>query len=177
MIKNHHDFKPIEGKYVNLREVEVEDAAFILKLRTTGKAAQFLHKTENNLEKQIAYIKNYLTLENEWYFIVERKDGTPLGTDSIYNVHGDEFIGGRWVMSDTSLPEEVLEGSLLCWNYAFNILNLQKDNYDVRKANKKVLRYHQMWEAIKTGEDDLDCFFTMTKEIFNNNKQRFIDML
>lgn len=35
MAKNTHDFKPIEGKYVNLREVTIDDAAFILQLRTT----------------------------------------------------------------------------------------------------------------------------------------------
>lgn len=44
MAKNTHDFKPIEGKYVNLREVTIDDAAFILQLRTTGKAVKFLHK-------------------------------------------------------------------------------------------------------------------------------------
>lgn len=27
MAKNTHDFKPIEGKYVNLREVTIDDAA------------------------------------------------------------------------------------------------------------------------------------------------------
>lgn len=121
MAKNTHDFKPIEGKYVNLREVTIDDAAFILQLRTTGKAVKFLHKTENNLQKQIDYIKRYLTLDNEYYFIIEHKDGTPLGTVSIYNIHEDEFTSGRWCMVEHSLPEEVLESSILGWNYAFNV--------------------------------------------------------
>lgn len=177
MIINTHNFSPIEGKYVNLREVMVDDAAFILNVRTSSKASQFLNKTENDIEKQIAYIKKYLTLDNEWYFLIERKDGTPLGTNSIYNVHGNEFTGGRWCMVDDSRPEEVLESAILGWNYAFNVLNLQKDSYDVRKANTKVLRYHRMWGARYIREDDLDCYFEMTKEIFNNNKQRFLDML
>lgn len=177
MAKNTHDFKPIEGKYVNLREVTIDDAAFILQLRTTGKAVKFLHKTENNLQKQIDYIKRYLTLDNEYYFIIERKDGTPLGTVSIYNIHEDEFTSGRWCMVEHSLPEEVLESSILEWNYAFNVLNLRKDYYDVRKNNKKVLRYHEIWGTryIKEGKEDI--FFEMTRDMFNQNKQRFLDLL
>ncbi len=66
MAKNTHDFKPIEGKYVNLREVTIDDAAFILQLRTTGKAVKFLHKTENNLQKQQKIIyKSKLIISND----------------------------------------------------------------------------------------------------------------
>ena len=47
------------GKYVNLREVTVDDADFILSLRCDENKSKFLHKTEYNLENQIAYIKKY----------------------------------------------------------------------------------------------------------------------
>lgn len=80
-------------------------------------------------------------------------------------------------MVEHSLPEEVLESSILGWNYAFNVLNLRKDYYDVRKNNKKVLRYHEIWGAryIKEGKEDI--FFEMTRDMFNQNKQRFLDLL
>lgn len=100
-----------------------------------------------------------------------------MGTNSIYNIHEDQFTGGRWCMVEHSLPEEVLESSILAWNYAFNVLGLHKDCYDVRKNNKKVLRYHTTWGAryIKEGEEDI--FFEMTRDTFNQNKQRFLDLL
>ena len=66
---NDHTFQPLEGKYVNLREVRMDDATFILSLRCDPKKSRFLHKTENNLAKQIAYLEHYFTLDNEWYFI------------------------------------------------------------------------------------------------------------
>ena len=58
MAKNTHDFKPIEGKYVNLREVTIDDAAFILQLRTTGKAVNFF------IKQKIIY-KSKLIISND----------------------------------------------------------------------------------------------------------------
>ena len=43
----------LQGKYVNLREVTLDDAAFILELRTDAKKSRFLHKTDHDLQKQI----------------------------------------------------------------------------------------------------------------------------
>ncbi|MBQ8346316.1 MAG: GNAT family N-acetyltransferase [Alphaproteobacteria bacterium] len=177
MIKNTHDFKPIEGKYVNLREAEIEDAAFILSLRCDEKKARFLHKTENNLEKQIEYLKRYKTLDNEWYFIIENKQHTPLGTSRMYDVRGTQYTGGSWLMKDGSLPEETLEGAILARRMAFEELGFEKDCFDVRKANKKVVRFHKLWGSKIVSENEIDYFFEMTRDIFMQNKQRFLDLL
>lgn len=177
MIKNTHDFKPIEGKYVNLREAEIEDAAFILSLRCNEKKSRFLNKTENDLEKQTAYLKRYKTLDNEWYFIIENKNHDPLGTSRMYDVRGTQYTGGSWLMKDESLPEETLEGSILARQMAFEKLGFEKDCFDVRKANKKVVRFHKLWGSKIVSENEIDYFFEMTRDIFMQNKQRFLDLL
>lgn len=177
MIKNTHDFKPIEGKYVNLREAEIEDAAFILSLRCNEKKSRFLNKTENDLEKQTAYLKRYKTLDNEWYFIIENKKHDPLGTCRMYNVCGTQYTGGSWLMKDGSLPEETLEGAILARQMAFEELGFEKDCFDVRKANKKVVRFHKLWGSKIVSENEIDYFFEMTRDIFMQNKQRFLDLL
>lgn len=158
MIKNTHDFKPIEGKYVNLREAEIEDAAFILSLRCNEKKSRFLNKTENDLEKQTAYLKRYKTLDNEWYFIIENKNHDPLGTSRMYDVRGTQYTGGSWLMKDGSLPEETLEGSILARQMAFEKLGFEKDCFDVRKANKKVVRFHKLWGSKIVSENEIDYF-------------------
>lgn len=137
MIKNTHDFKPIEGKYVNLREAEIEDAAFILSLRCNEKKSRFLNKTENDLEKQTAYLKRYKTLDNEWYFIIENKKHDPLGTCRMYNVCGTQYTGGSWLMKDGSLPEETLEGAILARRMAFEELGFEKTVLTFAKRIKK----------------------------------------
>ena len=55
----------LQGKYVNLREITLDDAQFVLDLRCDSNKSKFLHKTENNLDKQIDYIKSYFKKEYE----------------------------------------------------------------------------------------------------------------
>lgn len=171
MIKNTHDFKPLEGKYVNLREAEVEDAAFILALRTDPKKSRFIHQTDPDLNKQIEYMKRYKTLDDEWYFIIENKKGEPLGTSRIYDVKGKQYTGGSWLMKTGSLPEESLEGNLLAREMAFEKIGFEKDCFDVRKGNKKVVRFHQLTGAKIVAENDIDYFFEITRDEYNQHKQ------
>lgn len=80
---NTHNFEKIQGKYINLREAQIEDSAFILSLRTDPNKSQFLNKTENSLEKQEAYMRRYKTLDNEWYYIIERAVKNPVRQDEL----------------------------------------------------------------------------------------------
>ena len=145
MIKNTHDFKPIEGKYVNLREVEVDDAAFILKLRTTGKGSKFLHKTSSDIQKQIDYIKKYKTLDNEWYFIVTDKDGEAIGCLSAYDIRGNSVCTGRWVMVNATDSRKGIESDLLLKDFVFNTLKATELRTDTKFSNKNMINYFRMW--------------------------------
>lgn len=167
----------LQGKYVNLREVAVDDAEFILKLRCDEKKSRFLHKTEYNVEKQVEYIKNYLKKDNEWYFIIENKEHKPLGTVRIYDVEGDKYTGGSWLMSDEATAQQVLEGDMLMKKYSFDVLGFNKNCFDVRKENKKVVRFHKICGAKIVDENDIDYFFELTKENFETNKDKLYGML
>ena len=167
----------LKGKFINLREVTEDDAAFILNLRCDEKKSRYLNKTDNDLQKQIDYLKKYLTKENEWYFIVENKEHEPIGTVRIYDVKGKQYTGGSWLMIKEASPSEVLESNLLVRNYALNILGFEKDYYDVRKGNKKVLRFHKICGAKLVGESEIDYFFEFTKDDFKKNKDRLYAML
>ena len=63
----------IEKYGLKARLVEEQDAAFILSLRTDPKLSRFLHPTENDEEKQRAYIRGYKEREKQgkdYYFIL-----------------------------------------------------------------------------------------------------------
>lgn len=167
----------LNGKFINLREVELDDATFILSLRTDEKKSRYLNKTENDLQKQIDYLKRYKTLDNEWYFIIENKKHEPLGTVRLYNYNPPCYTGGSWLMKEGVQPEETLEGDLLFKKFAFEIMQLEKSCFDVRKKNKKVVRYHQMWGATITGENDVDYFMELTKENYLNKKKTIYSLL
>lgn len=162
------------GKYVNLREVKVEDADFILRLRCDEKKSQFLHKTEYDLPKQEAYIKHYFEIPDEWYFIAEDKNGEPIGTYRIYDVQDDSFCIGSWLMVDGVTAEQSFETDYLVRMYGFNNLGFNKIHFDVRKGNKKVWRYHMSLGAIKTGETELDFLWELKKEDYINKADAMI---
>lgn len=56
----------LQGWFINLREITIGDAKFVLDLRCDEKKSKYLNKTEYNLEKQIDYINNYLKKDDEW---------------------------------------------------------------------------------------------------------------
>ncbi|TWO16487.1 N-acetyltransferase [Campylobacter lanienae] len=181
----------LQGRYVNLREVRVEDAEFIFDLRRSEKA-RYLDAISNNVEDQINYIKNYLIKDNEWYFIVENKKFQPLGTLRISHVGKEKitlgsldiknndknyFVIGAWLMIDNATSEESIEGEYLLKRYAFEVLNLEKNYFDVRKGNKRVLNFHKMYGASVINEDDENYYFELTKENFLINSQKFLKMI
>ncbi|MBR2149276.1 MAG: N-acetyltransferase [Campylobacter sp.] len=181
----------LQGRYVNLREVTVDDAEFIFILRRSEKA-KYLDSISDNIEDQRNYIKNYLTKENEWYFIVENKNFQPLGTLRISHVGKEKitlgsldiknndknyFVIGAWLMIDNATSEESIEGEYLLKRYAFEVLNLEKNYFDVRKGNKRVLNFHKMYGASVINEDDENYYFELTKENFLINSQKFLKMI
>ena len=84
----------IEGKNVNIRDIEIKDAEFVLSLRCNEKKAKYLHRTSEDIDKQIEYIKHYKTLNNEYYFIIENKLSEPIGTYRIYDLKENSFCIG-----------------------------------------------------------------------------------
>jgi len=152
------------GKHVALREVTTDDAEFILSLRCDEKKSKYLHKTEYNVEKQISYIKRYFNIPDEWYFIILNKKGERIGTYRIYDVKGDSFCIGSWLMVDGVSPAESFESDYIIRMYGFDVLGFNKIHFDVRKENKKVIRYHKMMGARIVGETELDWLWEITKE-------------
>ncbi len=165
------------GKYVNLREVTLKDAKFILDLRCDPKKSKHLNKTEYNLQKQEDYISRYFTLDDEYYFIIEDKQGNPKGTIRIYDIKDKQYTGGSWLMVDEATSLEAIEGDFLLNDFAFNVLGMELDAYDVRKANKKMVRFHLNRGAKIVSENEIDYFFELTKEEFNKNKQRLLQII
>ena len=152
------------GQFVNLKEADIEDAEFILQLRCDEKKSKYLHKTENDIEKQINYLKRYKEKKDEWYFIVLNKAGKKLGTNRIYDLKQDSFTTGSWIMMDGCLSEEIFESDYLVRMYGFEILGFDKTHLDVMKENKKVIAYHKMLGAKVYDEDEESVYLEIFKK-------------
>ena len=80
-------------------------------------------------------------------------------------------------MMDGSFPEETIEGFLLTRKMGFEVLGFTKDFFNVSKGNNRVIRFHQLTGAKIVAENDIDYFFEITRETYNQHKELFEDVL
>ena len=165
----------VEAKNTILRLVEESDAQFILDLRTKEKA-KYLSKTDNNLDNQINWIKNYKIREKdgkEYYFVIENKESERIGLVRAYKIEDDSATSGSWIMLDGVKTEATLEGVLLLYEFILEYLGKEKIFFDVRKDNIKVWRFHKSYGAVQIDEDELDYFFEFSKYSFKIIKKEY----
>jgi RimJ/RimL family protein N-acetyltransferase len=159
----------IRNHQVSLRTVQLEDAAFIVKLRTDTKNARFISETSNEVDDQTEWLKRYKKRENdkeEFYFIGNTMNGVPFGTTRLYNLNGKTFTNGSWVVLHDTNPKFSIMIDLLVRSYAFNDLGFETCFFDVRKQNKKVIKYHSRLGAKFEYSTELDNYYTIKKNDF-----------
>lgn len=157
----------LKSKTIQIRFVEEFDADFILKLRLDKKYNQFLSNVNSDIQAQKDWIKNYKNDEankKQFYFIIERNDGTPCGTVRIYDLKDNSFCWGSWILNEDKTRYAALESAFLVYEFGFNQLGFSNSHFDVRKGNEKVISFHKKMGALKTGEDDLNEYFKITKD-------------
>lgn len=164
---------------LHVRLVNEKDANFIVKLRTDPKLGRFIHLTDNDVEKQREWIRQYKVRENEgkdYYFTYYFND-EPIGVNRIYDIESTYATGGSWICK-SGLPMELpILTLIILREIIFEILNLSYDRFDVRKKNFQVLRIHKLFGANKTFETELDCYFELSKESFEQKKSYVLDLL
>lgn len=168
-----------------LRPVELKDAEFIVRLRNQSHVVGRVHDTSQDVERQRQWINEYLTRDNEYYWIIESLSGEPLGTFSFYHYDKEknQIESGRWVRihdsSSGSLSEEVL-----LKDFAFKVLNVSKVVADVVTTNKKVVKLHRfLGEREMYQESGVDgvggttvdvIWFEVTKEMWETNRKKML---
>ncbi|MGO0706533.1 GNAT family N-acetyltransferase [Pseudomonas paracarnis] len=170
----------LQSKTVKLRLIEEQDAEFVLKLRLDDRYNQFLSSVNPSVEAQKEWIKQYKNDEVEgiqYYFIIERLDGTPCGTVRIYDLKEDSFCWGSWILNEDKTRYAALESAFLVYQFAFEHLDFTKSHFDVRKGNDRVISFHEKMGAVKTGETELNLLFKITKEAVAKTKTRLMSKL
>lgn len=175
------DFE-IEKYSMKARFVEERDAEFILKLRTDPILSRYLHATDNDVEKQISWIKEYKIRERrgEDYYFIFSKDENPIGLNRVYNIHGKTFTTGSWLFSPGAPFECSIAASIMIRELCFEQMGFElEDGYDgVHVDNKQVFKFNKMIGLKETRrymtEDGEFISMRMTKEDFKKNKPRLL---
>jgi RimJ/RimL family protein N-acetyltransferase len=116
----------LQGQFVNLRPLKVEDAALTLEWRGAARA-RFLNAGAASVEQQAAWIAGRPA--SEYNYIIELKNGQPIGMLSLTGIdranrHGEP---GRFLIGDEAAAQGVpaaVEAMKLLYELAFDQLEL-----------------------------------------------------
>jgi len=165
--------RKLTGRSVALRNAEVGDALFILTLRVDPGRSRFLSPTPPDLDEQHRWLKTYARATDQAYFIVESQDGEALGTVRLYDLRGNSFCWGSWIMKPEAPKAAALESALVVHAYALDHLGLRNSHISVRKPNAGVWRFLERFGAQRVREDDVDYHYTQTYEEIRAGMKRY----
>ena len=159
-----------------IRLVVPEDASFILDLRNNEKLNQFISPTSTNTQEQIDWIKAYKKREaekKEFYFIV-LEDGIKKGLYRIYNINDHSFTIGSWLFDSCKAIYLPILTDVVVSEFGFYDLKVPILLFDVRKKNKKVIRYHLLKKPLLYNEDESNNYYLLKLENWDKTREKII---
>ncbi|WP_432380650.1 GNAT family N-acetyltransferase [Duganella sp. P38] len=153
--------KAVRGNKLVFRDATVDDAEFILSLRTDASKNRYLSATSSDVQQQRDWLARYAADDNQIYFIICALDGRPVGTVRLYDQQGDSFCWGSWIKSDDAPGGFGIESALIIYAYALQ-LGFQRAHFQVSKGNDGVISFHQRFGAVETAENDVEFHYEMS---------------
>jgi RimJ/RimL family protein N-acetyltransferase len=143
----------MEGRAFRLRPVALEDAEFILQLRSDPARSRYLHPCAPDLAAQTEWLEKYFDRPGDYYFVIERRDGLEKhGTAGIYRVDFGELTAewGRWIVQPGSAA--ALESVTLIYRVAFEVLQLESIYCRTVAENRTAMEIHRRFglEPVRT---------------------------
>jgi RimJ/RimL family protein N-acetyltransferase len=167
----------VRGKSIFFREINCDDAEFVLGLRTDPDKGKFLSLTVNDVAKQKEFITNYAQSKTDFYFIICDWNWNRVGTVRLYDIQGDSFSWGSWIKAENAPKNFAIESALLVYDFAFFSLHYPNVHFDVRKGNDRVIDFHKKFDATIVGEDELNFYFHYNLEAYLKIRQRYVRFL
>lgn len=157
-----HSAARLTGNKLILREVEADDAAFILALRLDPKKSAYISPVEDDLARQVAWIDSYKQGSGQAYFIICDRQLNRLGTVRVYNAIGASFSWGSWIMVDGAPADAAMESALMIYHYALEHLGFRDSHFEVNRDNRSVWAFHErLFGARRVRESDEEYFFEL----------------
>lgn len=161
---------PVEGPRLRLRPVVPDDAAYIHALRTDPRYNMHLSPVTGGVEDQRRWIACYLEREaqgSEIYFVIERRsDAQRCGVVRLYDITGQQFTWGSWILDEHKPHRAALESAVLSFGYGFDECSLKKALIDVRRTNEHALQFYRRFGMSEIGADEINIYFEYTCEQF-----------
>jgi RimJ/RimL family protein N-acetyltransferase len=169
---------------IRLVPVREHHAEYIYSLRIDPSLNEHLSAAPPSAAAQAQWIRGYLEREaagDEFYFLIERRDGTPCGTVRLYDfspvAHPDSFSWGSWVLDKSKTRYAAVESALLVYEMGFERLGFSASHFEVRKGNTKVIAFHQKFGAQVIAEDDESVYMRLTRADFEQVKPKLMALV
>jgi RimJ/RimL family protein N-acetyltransferase len=171
----------VEGVRLALRLAQPTDAAYIHNLRLDPAYNRHLSEVTGTVKDQEDWLHRYKAREatgSEYYYVIENiADAQPCGLVRLYDIEGDQFTWGSWILDRNNPSKAALESAVLIYVQGFERLGMAKSVFDVRRGNDRTLAFHTRFGAVETGRDDQDVFFEYTRTQFEADKARHMKVL
>jgi len=166
------------NKYgLHCRLVTEDDAAFIINLRSDNKRSRFIHETDDNIDHQKTWIKEYKRRESKGkeYYLIYDIDGIPFGVNRIYDVHDTYCTEGSWVCLPIEDSSKTIASALIIRDLIFEYFGFEYDLFNVSVGNNKVKKFHKISGATIIDETLEEYTFKLTKEDYLANREWFLN--
>lgn len=150
----------VSGETLVFRNAVLEDAEFIISLRTDKVKSRYLSQTSGDIEVQRNWLEMYQQDDEQAYFIIEF-DQEPIGTIRLYDAKADSFCWGSWILKDGRPRYAAMESALMVYSYGYTHLGFKNSHFDVRRDNNRVCEFHERFGATRTDQNSSDYFYRM----------------
>ena len=174
------DMARIEGPKLGLRLITPDDAAYVHGLRLDPAYNAHLSEVRGTVADQRGWIESYKTreaAEQEFYYIITHHDGTPCGTVRLYEITGDSFKWGSWILDHNKPPKAALESAVLSFGAGFEGLGAALAHVDVRRDNTHATAFYRRFGMAETHRTDDDIFFTYPRARFIADRVGYLAIL
>jgi len=165
--------KQVTGKTLVFRDANPLDAEFIHALRIDSGLSQHLSSIDPELSSQEVWLADYKVRVDQAYFIIENKEGKSLGTVRFYDVQGNSFCWGSWILKNGAPKYAAIESALMVYSYAIDYLGFRQSHFDVRKGNESVWRFHERFGAERIGETEQNYLYKIDIDKISTSRKRY----
>lgn len=162
----------VVGKTLSFRNATVDDAAFILSLRTDAEKSRYLSTVSGELVEQEAWPERYAQADDQAYFVIEHQ-AAPIGTVRLYDPQGESFCLGSWILHSRRPSQAAMESALMVYAYAVDHLGFTAAHFDVRKGNERVRHFHERFGAVRPAETERDYLYRIDAPAIRASRIRY----
>lgn len=170
----------IAGPNLVLRLIRPDDADYVHGLRIDPAYNAHLSEVRGTVDDQRRWIETYKAREGagaEYYYIIERHDGTRCGTVRLYDIDSDSFTWGSWILDQNKPRKAALESAVLSFGAGFGGLGRDLAKVDVRLRNSHAEAFYRRLCLVEMHRTEQDIFFIYPRARFEADRAGYFAIL